>query len=368
MRIAYLTTDEVNKDLAIHLGAESGLTVCPLEPRDLPPDREVDAVLYDWDHWPADRRPKVRTHAPAGPVTHPVAVHSYGLEPHQARALRRSGVLVFDRLEARTFLDLRRAVNQARAIREQTETVDLCRKSADLAAAQADPGAPPSGAPGNHPSGCQIEYTVRLDPPLPPLLPAGDAHADLPWAGSPRFASNGRRKAFRNRCLRCREQAEGMAYRFAVVHSPTPGDRIVREDTAFICNRCAEARLRRRAWLVLCTWVPLGLLASGGLFALAVRSWLDANPPRRGSLPAVSVLFLVSLGLLVVTGLLVRLACRHLRWVRGKGYQQERFPDPAVTRMAIDLRKKEILSRLAVPEASVQFLVPCDRRDMTGSS
>jgi hypothetical protein len=75
----------------------------------------------------------------------------------------------------------------------------------------------------------------------------------------------------------------------------------------------------------------------------------------------------MSLGLLVLTGLLVRLACRHLRWVRGKGYQHERFPDPAVTRMAIDLRKKEILSRLAVPASSVRFLVPGDRWDMTDS-
>jgi hypothetical protein len=118
-----------------------------------------------------------------------------------------------------------------------------------------------------------------------------------------------------------------MAYRFAVVHSPTPGDRIVREETAFLCNRCAEARLRRRAWLVLCTGVPLGLLAAGGWLSLAVRLWRDANPPRRGSLPSIGMLFLVSLGLLVVTGRLMRLGCRHLRWVRGKGYQRERYPD-----------------------------------------
>jgi hypothetical protein len=75
----------------------------------------------------------------------------------------------------------------------------------------------------------------------------------------------------------------------------------------------------------------------------------------------------MSLGLLVLTGLLVRLACRHLRWVSAKGYQHEPFPDPAVTRLAVELRKKEILSRLPVPEASVRFLVPGDRWHMTGS-
>jgi hypothetical protein len=117
----------------------------------------------------------------------------------------------------------------------------------------------------------------------------------------------------------------------------------------------------------LLTGVPLGLLAAGGWLSLAVRLWRDANPPRRGYLLSIGMLFLVSLGLLVVTGLFSLLACRHLRWVRGKGYQHDRFADPAVTRMAIELRKKEILSRLHLPEASVRFLVPCDRRDMTDS-
>src|SRR5262249_41572257 len=130
--------------------------------------------------------------------------------------------------------------------------------------------------------------TVKFDPPLPPLQPAGAGHADLPWAGSPGFAANGRRKVFRNRCLRCRQQAEGMAYRFAVVYSPGSGDRTVREETAFLCNRCAEARLRRRAWLVLLTGVPLGLLASGGWVSLAVRVWrLPAVQGKRGAAAAV---------------------------------------------------------------------------------
>jgi hypothetical protein len=158
-----------------------------------------------------------------------------------------------------------------------------------------------------------------------------------------------------------------MAYRFAVVHSQGRERRVIQQETAFICNRCAEARLRSRAWLILFTWVPVGLLAFGGFFSLAGRVWLYGNPLRRGYLPAVAVLFLVSLGPLVVTALLVQLACRHLRWVRGKGYQHERFPDPAVTRMAIELRKKQILSRLPVPESTVRFWIPCDREEMIDS-
>src|SRR5262249_39764970 len=150
----------------------------------------------------------------------------------QARALRRSGVLLFDRLESRTFLDLRRAVNQARAIREREETVDLSHKGHDLAAAQADPGAPPSEAPGNHPSCCQPGYTVKLDPPLPPFQPAEGGQADQPLASSSGFASNRRRKVFRSRCLRCREQAEGMAYPFAVVHRQGRECRVISVETA----------------------------------------------------------------------------------------------------------------------------------------
>jgi hypothetical protein len=168
---------------------------------------------------------------------------------------------------------------------------------------------------------------------------------------------------FRKRCLRCREQAEGMPYHFAVVHNEGHECRVIRQENAFICNRCAEARLRRPAWVALLTGVPLGLLASRGLFAVTTRVWLYANPLRRAYLPTVAVLFLLSLGLLVITGLLVRLAYRHLRCVRGKGYQHERFPDPAVTRIAIALRRKEILSRLPLPEASVQFEIPSDPRD-----
>jgi hypothetical protein len=79
MRIAYLSTDEVNKDLALRLAAQWEVTVCPLEPRDPAPDGDFDAVLYDWDHWPTDRRPKVLTHTAAGPIRQPVALHGYSL-------------------------------------------------------------------------------------------------------------------------------------------------------------------------------------------------------------------------------------------------------------------------------------------------
>jgi hypothetical protein len=56
MRVAYLTTDEVNEAEARQLAEDHDITLCPLAPRDGPPGNEYDAVLYDWDFWPADRR------------------------------------------------------------------------------------------------------------------------------------------------------------------------------------------------------------------------------------------------------------------------------------------------------------------------
>jgi hypothetical protein len=344
MRIAYFTTDEVNKDLAPRLAAEWNMILCPLEPWDAPADGSFDAVLYDWDHWPAELRPAALAAVSAGPTGRPVALHSYGLEEDRARALLRSGVLLFERLELKTLLDLYRAVAQARALQEQTDTVEVAPADDTVFPAGADTTVRtrprPSEVGGKGPPCCQRGYTVTLPPGL---------------------AAVGRRTVYRNRCVCCREETMGLDYRFAIGQREGLGCRIVHEETAFVCNRCAAARLRRRAWLLLLTWVPVGLLACGGLLALATTVRLYGNPLWRGYVPALVTLFVLSFGLLVVAGLLIRLAYRHLRCVTG--YEHEGVVDPAVTRMAIDLRKKEILSRLPVPEASVQFLTCWDRRD-----
>jgi hypothetical protein len=349
MRIAYLTTDEVNKGLALRLAAQWEVAVCPLELRDPPPNGEFDAVLYDWDHWPKDRPPE--TGASAGSVRRPVAVHGYGLAKEQARTLRREGVVVFDRLESRTLLELQRAVHQVRALQAEEETLHSCRTDntalPDVAVPEADAPHRPLMPDRKCPSCCQPGYTVMLDAPLPGPPPAG-----------------ARRKVYRNRCLRCRRQAKGMDYPFAVIATPDPGSEEVHEEAAFLCNRCAEDRLSRSAWLVLFTWVPLCTSAYVGLLALAVKVWLHGNPWRRGYLPTVGTLFLVSLVLMIVTALLVRLVWLHFRWVASKGYQHGRVPDPTVTQLAIALRKKAILSRLGLPESKVRFLVSAHRGDV----
>jgi hypothetical protein len=110
MRIAYLTTDEVNRYLAEGMAAACGLTLCPLAPKDPPPEGEFDAVLYDWDHWPARQRREVMAELRAGCPPHVVALHGYNLEDTQAEALRRRTVGVYRRLQPRVFRFLRRSV------------------------------------------------------------------------------------------------------------------------------------------------------------------------------------------------------------------------------------------------------------------
>jgi hypothetical protein len=112
MRIAYLTTDAVNEDRALEMAQRHGITLCPLAPGDGPPDGSFDAVLCDWDYWPA--REEVLEELLAGPAARPVALHSYNVGPDQAAALRRRGVAVHRHLRAAVLGSLRQAVLAAR--------------------------------------------------------------------------------------------------------------------------------------------------------------------------------------------------------------------------------------------------------------
>jgi hypothetical protein len=115
MRIAYLSTDEVNVHLAEAMASACGLTLCPLAPKDLPPNEEFDAVLYDWDSWPVDRRQEVLAQPPSVRPACAVAAHGYNLEDGQAEALRRNAVVVYRRLRPRVFRFLLRAIRAVRA-------------------------------------------------------------------------------------------------------------------------------------------------------------------------------------------------------------------------------------------------------------
>jgi hypothetical protein len=103
MRVAYLSTDEVNQDLATRLAQAAGATLCPLAPKDPPPDGACDAVLCDWDFWPEDRRRELLAGPPSAPPLCPLAVHGYGLADGPAEALRRRGVAVYATLQPEVF-------------------------------------------------------------------------------------------------------------------------------------------------------------------------------------------------------------------------------------------------------------------------
>jgi hypothetical protein len=115
MLVAYLTTDEVNQDLAIRLASDCGITLWPLSTRDAPPNGAFNAVVYDWDYWPPEKRRELLAMWLAVPVLGCVAVHSYHLEEQEIEALARKGILVFHRLGPKVFHVLRRVIKAAGA-------------------------------------------------------------------------------------------------------------------------------------------------------------------------------------------------------------------------------------------------------------
>jgi hypothetical protein len=115
MRVAYLTTDEVNEQLAQQMAVACGVTLCPLAPKDAPPDGECDAVLYDWDYLPIEWQREVMAELLSSPLPHPVALHGYNLEDGQVEVLRRNAVVVYRRLQPRVFRSLRLEVIAVRA-------------------------------------------------------------------------------------------------------------------------------------------------------------------------------------------------------------------------------------------------------------
>jgi hypothetical protein len=112
--IAYLTTDDVNLDLADRLALECGAILYPQTFRERPPDGAFEGVLYDWDHLCSQWRQQLLAELLARPAACPVALHGYAVEEEHGEALRRHGVGVFRRLERGVFLYLRRAAGRAR--------------------------------------------------------------------------------------------------------------------------------------------------------------------------------------------------------------------------------------------------------------
>jgi hypothetical protein len=109
MRVAYLTTDEVNEHLALSMAAACDIELVPQAPREPAPDEEFDAVLYDWDYLPPEHRQELRERLRAGRGPGRVIVHGYNLGKKEVAAWRQQGIAVFRRLESKVFRALLRA-------------------------------------------------------------------------------------------------------------------------------------------------------------------------------------------------------------------------------------------------------------------
>jgi hypothetical protein len=129
MLIAYVTTDEVNKDVATKLGSESGVTVCPLRLDEIGLVDRFDAMIYDLDFVPAPWRTAILSQLLARSAFALRAVHSYNLVEDDEEELRQCGVLVFRRLESAVFRRLIRAWEAVRIAysqhRSEKESIEM---------------------------------------------------------------------------------------------------------------------------------------------------------------------------------------------------------------------------------------------------
>ena len=98
MRIAYVSTDEVNQSLAERMAAKCGAVICKLLSGDPPPDGLFDAILYNLDDVPQAERSAVLERLRGDKPDHPTAVHGYDITDEQVSILSRYGVAAARRL------------------------------------------------------------------------------------------------------------------------------------------------------------------------------------------------------------------------------------------------------------------------------
>lgn len=113
MRIAYLTTDEVNASLAGEFAALCGLDLCLVHPRTTAPIGGVRAVVYDADYLPAGHMASLAASLASG-RSPAIAVHGYNLDEAQTRRLESGGVVVARTLTQALFAQLRDILGRPR--------------------------------------------------------------------------------------------------------------------------------------------------------------------------------------------------------------------------------------------------------------
>jgi hypothetical protein len=100
MRVAYVSTDEVNLDLAERIAAKCGAEVHRHLPKDPSPTGFFDGVLYNLDDMASQEREAFLEGFRRGKPDRPTAVHGYDITEDQASALFRNGVAAARHLHA----------------------------------------------------------------------------------------------------------------------------------------------------------------------------------------------------------------------------------------------------------------------------
>jgi hypothetical protein len=112
MRFAHVTTDEVNQALAIQAARAVGAIVTAIGSAEIPAHAGFDAVLYDLDRVPLDRREMLLDEIGSDGNGVPLAVYGYCLSEAQAQKLRFRGVAVAQRFHAALMRTLAKAARK----------------------------------------------------------------------------------------------------------------------------------------------------------------------------------------------------------------------------------------------------------------
>jgi hypothetical protein len=127
MRIAYVSVDEVNQELALRIAERCGVALFPLSPQEPLPWDDFDAVLYDLDGLQTQQRRLILTSLTAKTPRYPVGVHSYNLGEAESKALRENGITVFRRLGRKLVQRLRTVASRGEEDRRTILTVPASR-------------------------------------------------------------------------------------------------------------------------------------------------------------------------------------------------------------------------------------------------
>ncbi len=124
MRIAYLTTDEVNHDVAQRSADDCGATLEVPALAEPIPDGAYDAILVDWDYLPVDCRRPILAALRIGRPHGRAVVHGYHLEDDVRHTLGQSGVAVHRRLEPKWLARWLRRLDRTTGSRRPRKTAD----------------------------------------------------------------------------------------------------------------------------------------------------------------------------------------------------------------------------------------------------